>query len=337
MKRIDFFFAATFVVAMMMAFTAGCDKRTSLAEMTAQQQKTRLYTNAMDDLQAGRVDAAIRGFEKVVLEDPKSYEAHFQLATLLQDVRKDYIGAIAHYRSYMKIRPASDKATVAQDRMKRSEDLLMAEAVRKVGGNTADKIVQENEKLTGDITSLKNRIAELEGELRSANKKVADLTLANRKKSDLIEKLGDDKDTSAKDNVSVKEALAELREEQEERRRRLVNPTDKELLEEDMEEPGDRIRNSPEMKQLRREFAKEDSSQAPFNTVAAPKKATVEEKKPSSPGRPKTYQIQEGDTLYKLSVRFYGSGGYWRKIREANRATISSDGRLRVGQVINLP
>jgi nucleoid-associated protein YgaU len=103
-----------------------------------------------------------------------------------------------------------------------------------------------------------------------------------------------------------------------------------------MEEPGVRIANSPEMKSLRNEFAKEDAGKTPFDSVVAPKKNS-EEKKPSKPARPKTYQVQEGDTLYKLSVKFYGNGGHWRRIREANRATISPDGRMKVGQVINLP
>ena len=47
--------------------------------------------------------------------------------------------------------------------------------------------------------------------------------------------------------------------------------------------------------------------------------------------------VQPGDTLFRISNRFYGNATAWRKIREANKATISPDGRLRVGQVINLP
>jgi nucleoid-associated protein YgaU len=336
MKTNKFFLGMAPVAAMMFFCAAGCDKGSSLAEMNAQQQQSRLYANAMDDLQAGRVDAAIRGFERVVIEDPLSYEAHFQLATLLQDVKKDYIGAIAHYRSYMKVRPESDKATVAQNRMKRSEDLLMAEAVRKIGGNTADKIVQENGQLTSDLAKLKARVNELEGALRAANKKVSDLTLELKKKSDVIEKLGEDDGPSNTANVSVKEALAELREAQAERRRRLVEPTDKELIEEDDETPGERIRNSPEIKNLRNEFAQEDAVKAPFGD-AKPIVKKPAEKKAEKQQRPKTYQIQDGDTLYKISVRFYGNGGHWRAIREANRTTISPDGRLKIGQVINLP
>ena len=336
MKTNKFFLGMAPVAAMMFFCAAGCDKGSSLAEMNAQQQQSRLYANAMDDLQAGRVDAAIRGFERVVIEDPLSYEAHFQLATLLQDVKKDYIGAIAHYRSYMKVRPESDKATVAQNRMKRSEDLLMAEAVRKIGGNTADKIVQENGQLTSDLAKLKARVNELEGALRAANKKVSDLTLELKKKSDVIEKLGEDDGPSNTANISVKEALAELREAQAERRRRLVEPTDKELIEEDDETPGERIRNSPEIKNLRNEFAQEDAAKAPFGD-AKPIVKKPAEKKAEKQQRPKTYQIQDGDTLYKISVRFYGNGGHWRAIREANRTTISPDGRLKIGQVINLP
>ena len=60
-------------------------------------------------------------------------------------------------------------------------------------------------------------------------------------------------------------------------------------------------------------------------------------KKVAQPSRPETYTVQEGDTLYRISTRFYGSSAKWRAIRELNKATISTDGRLRAGQVIRLP
>ena len=53
--------------------------------------------------------------------------------------------------------------------------------------------------------------------------------------------------------------------------------------------------------------------------------------------RPATYVVQEGDTLYKIAVRFYGRASAWSKIRSANKATISMDGRVREGQKIVLP
>jgi nucleoid-associated protein YgaU len=47
--------------------------------------------------------------------------------------------------------------------------------------------------------------------------------------------------------------------------------------------------------------------------------------------------VQDGDTLFKISQRFYGSAKMWRSIQEANRAVVPADGRLRAGQVIKLP
>jgi nucleoid-associated protein YgaU len=52
---------------------------------------------------------------------------------------------------------------------------------------------------------------------------------------------------------------------------------------------------------------------------------------------PETYTVEEGDTLMRISAKFYGTNRKWRDIRDANRAIISSDGRVKVGQVIKLP
>ena len=39
----------------------------------------------------------------------------------------------------------------------------------------------------------------------------------------------------------------------------------------------------------------------------------------------------------RISARFYGTNRKWREIREANKTIISSDGRVKTGQVIKLP
>ena len=90
--------------------------------------------NAMEDYQAGRFDAAIAGFEHVLKSDPKDYLAHFQLATLLQEQRKDYLGAIVHFRLYLDLRPADDKTTLAADRIEECKNMLLGEQTRKKGG-----------------------------------------------------------------------------------------------------------------------------------------------------------------------------------------------------------
>ena len=52
---------------------------------------------------------------------------------------------------------------------------------------------------------------------------------------------------------------------------------------------------------------------------------------------PDTYVVQEGDTLYKIALRFYGRTSAWKMIREANKESITTDGRVRTGQTLKLP
>ena len=72
-----------------------------------------LYQSAMDDYRAGRLDAAVKGFTKVLLNDPGNASARFQLACLQQDSRQDFVEAYCGYREYLRQYPKSDKAPLA--------------------------------------------------------------------------------------------------------------------------------------------------------------------------------------------------------------------------------
>ena len=61
------------------------------------------------------------------------------------------------------------------------------------------------------------------------------------------------------------------------------------------------------------------------------------EKKETKRLIPETYTVEDGDTLMRISTKFYGTNRKWREIRDANKTIISSDGRVRAGQVIKLP
>ena len=49
------------------------------------------------------------------------------------------------------------------------------------------------------------------------------------------------------------------------------------------------------------------------------------------------YTVQKGDTLQKISKKFFGTTKKWPKIFAANKETLSSPNKLRPGQVINIP
>jgi LysM repeat protein len=48
------------------------------------------------------------------------------------------------------------------------------------------------------------------------------------------------------------------------------------------------------------------------------------------------YTVQKGDTLQKISQKFYGTTRKWKKIYELNKDTLKSPDKIRAGQVINI-
>lgn len=51
----------------------------------------------------------------------------------------------------------------------------------------------------------------------------------------------------------------------------------------------------------------------------------------------KEYKVEKGDTLQKISKKFYGGYSKWNKIYEANKDKISNPNRIKPGIVITIP
>jgi nucleoid-associated protein YgaU len=52
---------------------------------------------------------------------------------------------------------------------------------------------------------------------------------------------------------------------------------------------------------------------------------------------PKTYTVQAGDTLSKISQKFYGDAGRYMEIFYANRDKIEDPNKLEVGWELSIP
>ena len=365
MKKLDFSAGiAGALTAAVLFGLCGCNRELDVPNTSS------VRANAMEDYQAGRIDAAIAGFQHVLKNDPKDYLAHFQLATLLQEQRKDYLGALVHFSLYLDMRPAEDKTTLAADRIEQCRNMMLAEQARKNGtapvrapapaAADGKKQAEENARLTAEVAKLRNE---------------------NKNLRYLLSSLGESgKGRAANLSAEAKKMLAELRvSETEETRRRPIIPTDKELLEDDSEDGP--IVSTPAVKEQISKVARDEASGAmrpraiqkpalspdetsgpaapppirkpplivdrspepdPKPVAGAPRSNPLDGllgggKKPSAPTRPDTYVVQPGDTLTTIAARFYGSRGKWRDIRDANRTIISSDGRVNAGQTIKLP
>ena len=320
---------------------AGCEHTEPSAAERAD-RASRHYTAAMAELQAGRIDAAIKGFEEVVKAEPGNGNAHFQLAALLEEAKKDYLGAIVHYRLYLMIRPQSDKAAVATDRMKGCETRYAAASMEKAG--LESQLMSELGKVRKEHEQCGAKAAKLSEQLDAAGSKIAALEKELEMKKKMLASA-----EAISDDPSVAKAP-----------RKSLRPTDAELL--DDESDGGQLLSTKEIKTLRAMLDEEDkavpsrphidagdagadeSGNAPalsqnVSTNAPAGLDGMLSKKDKKPIRlvPETYTVEEGDTLMRISAKFYGTNRKWRDIREANKAIISSDGRVKTGQVIKLP
>ena len=303
----------------LMALTA-CDQ--VRREEVRREQGDRLYRSAMDDYQAGRLDAAVAGFQRVVREDPANASARFQLACLLQDAKHDCLGAFCGYREFLMQHPEDDKVALAKDRLAQCERELAAELASKYGLNKTENVLQELDALRRDFKAASQRAATAEKNFADSQARVLSLSEERTRLLKMVKETGSAEVVAKDERPSVKEV--------------------KDLLEELDEDEGDRIQMSKDVAALRTE-EKEDLaiSSALLPTPApnaepkpAPKEASKEKVLPE---RPETYIVEDGDTLYGISKRFYGSVSAWRKIKEANKAVISADNRLRAGDTLRLP
>ena len=280
-----------------------------------------LYQAAMDDYRSGRLDAAVDGFAKVLRKDPGNASARFQLACLQQDARQDFVEAYCGYREYLRQHPASDKAPLAQERLAKCEKELAKSLASKHGLLKVDGFVRELDAARASLKAAETRAAQAEKEVESLRQRVSALT-GERNRLLGVVKGAEEDGSGPSERKLVKEA--------------------KDLLEEDDE--TDRVKMSVDVAALKSEEGDEISAGSallPVTTNARPAQVASEaaepKEKPKVPEHPATYEIQEGDTLYGIAKRFYGRKSEWKRIRDANKALIPMDNRLRTGDVITLP
>ncbi len=63
--------------------------------------------------------------------------------------------------------------------------------------------------------------------------------------------------------------------------------------------------------------------------------ATTAANSPATPGR--RHVVAQGDTLYKIAQRYYGSGSKWPEILEANRDVLKNENAVRPGMELRIP
>lgn len=297
---------------------AGCS-RERMANYKRERSESH-YQNAMADYVAGRLEAAEKGFFDAVKANPANASARFQLACLLQDRAGDHALAARHFSEYLLLDPSGDKAGLAKERIAICEKAMKKEMADATAGGPAARELEETKKLLAAESAEKKALA---AKVASLEKNVASMQDENARLRRMVGVIGEDpseKRGIAMDGVETIDGAV----------RALGTPSE-------AEEDGDRIVIPANIS----EIAKDEPGDGP--KVAPPpgeKRAAPAQKEPVSDDaskRPESYIVQEGDTLYRIATKFYGDMAAWRKIRDANKATITTDGRIKAGQKIVLP
>ena len=291
----------------------------------AKDREDGTYRAAMNDYQAGRLAQAIAGFKKACAVNPANASARFQLACLLQDSAKDYVGAFCAYREYLLQCPDSDKAKLAADRLAVCEREMAKALAAKYAPQAAQDAMRASQEAKAARTRSEAELAKAKSALETANQEIDSL----RSENDRLKKyMRDDSEPepapSNAEDLAAAKALADADKAE-------TPATDedlaaaKKLVEDDSAESPPLLAQAADAK-ARRDARRADEKKDKPQVELYPHET-----------RPESYVIQEGDTLYKIAIRFYGRASVWNRIRDANKATISTDGRLRVGQKIILP
>lgn len=300
---------------------SACDPRSAGKDFKAE-RANRAYQKAMQELSAGRLQVAADAFKAVIKADPGNTSAHFQLACLLQDQQHDYLGAIGEYRVFLLLASASEKTAIAKERIARCEQLHRERTIKDDATKVAGTLRTENEQLSQSLGEAKARFDRLKTELTSLQTKLAAEQQENARLRTLIEGHAVDHEAPKLELVSTRELLEEEEE-----------PLAPAALSEAM-----RLAAEAEAEDVAagsRSALLGDSSPAASTNLTGKTGAKSPEVK--MPSRPSEYVVQNGDTLYKIANQFYGRTAAWKAIRDANKAIISTDGRVRAGQKIRLP
>ena len=345
----------------------------SFADMT-EERRSRTYQSAMADYLAGRLDAAIDGFEKAIEANGNNASARFQMACLLQDHRKDWLGAICSYREYLRLEGRSDKAPLAKERMAQCERELAAALADKYSIATSASQEKTNEQIQKALADTEKKVASTLKTLEDAQKRMAVLERENARLRRQLRSIGEDGGgaSAPKDMVTARELLDGEDDDTAAAPARISNA----LRDEDDgaaapngiggADVADDGKTGPSGRMNPAAFEPDDPSTGLRQGLADAKKLVKEDESGpellqngnnGEPGgrkladfarhddgktkdrgdRPATYVVQDGDSLYRIARRFYGKESAWKAIRDANKAVISTDGRVKTGQTIVLP
>lgn len=301
---------------------AGCSKDD--AETLARKERVAaLLAEARQAEAEGDAAAAESLYRQILAVEPSDANIHLSLAILSQDARKNYLEAMYHYQRYLDLMPASEKATMVQDRLISARTLLANQLATEIVAREQRAIASERDALQTQLKELEKTVRSLNTTIGSRDAEIVELQGEVKRLTRLVEKLkASEVETRATHASEIAAARKEL--EAERSKPDLSDTADqvaaaREEARKILEEPDGGV---PEKDEALRAIAENATDEAP---IAA------------TPTRGKRYVVRPGDTFSAIAREAYGNAAEWPRIRDANRSTANPNGRLLAGESILIP
>lgn len=295
----------------------------SPTEAESQERAKALFAQAAAAADNGDAQEAARLYREVLGLDGDNASAHLSLALIEDDAQGDYLEAVHHYQAYLALQPTAESRAMVEERLAAARGKL---ADQLAGGSEKARAAEsERTRLAARVQALEAQVGEQEALLAEKDRTIKSLEsqvatwrrtaeemqtaeseafrLAGQKAAEDAERAVQEADEAASDAGVTLGEIAAARAEAE----RMINEAD----------GGVAARNAATRKAVE---GVEDAPRLGASPV---------------PGR--DYVVRRGDTLSSIAREAYGSNAKWPVIREANRATVSPDGRIQPGQVIIIP
>ena len=264
------------------------------------------YRRGKELLRMGREQEALSTFLKVIDQrGGAAPESHLDAAILYQQHVKDPIAAIYHFRRYRELRPNTDQAKLALQRI----EACIRDFAKTLPGQPLDNQVERTD-LIDTVDRLNRENLQLKEQLAAARAAVLDAS----------------RTAGLANSGAAPDAGVSLP----------VEPSQGSAYVSDSPGGAPPGRGVPQP-----EYSTPVGlvPVAPVNPQPTPQ--PVPQPPPAQPAPPpaagRKHVVAKGDTLMSISLRYYGNRSKWRDIYAANRDQLPTESSLRIGMELRIP
>lgn len=256
-------------------------------------------------LKSGRKQEALSSFLKVIAKrGDDAPESHLEVGLLYYTHINDPISAIYHFKKYLALRPNSTQAPLVKQRI----DAALRAFARTLPAQPLEDTVQRV-----DLIAAMDKM-KLENEL--LKQQISDLKAGRESAAEPAESTL--RVTPAANNPPVDSAAGKL----------TLNFDSLPV-----------VRTRPARAQPE---PIKPAAGKPTATGPALRPASAPQSKPATPAAElarggRKHTVQPGDTLSKISLKYYGNRSRWRDILNANHKVMRNEGDLHAGQELVIP